>query len=43
MVLLISHLLVITTFIAQFFVSITSRLTAMLPLMLYMLGKVNGK
>ena len=43
MVLLILHSLAITTFIILFFVSIISRKTAMLPLMLYMLDKVNGK
>lgn len=43
MILLILHLLVITTFIILFFVSIISRKTAMLLPMLYMLDRVNGK
>ena len=43
MILLILHLLVITTSIILFFVSIISRKTAMLLPMLYMLDRVNGK
>ena len=43
MILLILHLLVITTFIILFFVSIISRKTAMLLPMLYMLDRGKWK